>query len=111
VVLLFALIIIFVTYLYLSYLNIMQVFTNKHSDNILNKLNNNNLKYVPNFLKPLLSKILTNFFNLHRTFYKYFIFIAIILIIFNLLLSIFITVELITNLDQYVEVYKTYPKR
>jgi len=99
----------FVLAIYLGYLSLMQVITNKYSDRVL-LFFENRLSIIPVWTQNMFKKLATNFFNLHKNFFKYILIFAIVLFFFCLICSLIINADLIANFDNYVKVYLRYRK-
>jgi len=110
--LLICLIGIFIFAVYLAFLNIMRVFSINYSSSILSYIKDStNLLLLPVWFRSLLNKSLEVWFNIYTKFSKYLVIFSIVLFFFYFFLSAFIVMELIINLDQYVEVYQTFYKK
>lgn len=91
-------VVMFLIFVYLSILVIMQIIVNTQSDNTIFFINRFSL---PLWFKYLLISILNNTLKLHRNFYKYIIVFNIFLFCICSLFSIFLVSDLITNVDYY----------
>jgi hypothetical protein len=102
----------FIFVAYLAFLNIMRVLSLKYSTKILAYIkDSNNFRILPIWFRNILNKSLEVWFDIYTKFSKYLIIFSIIFFFFYFFLSTFIVMELIINLDQYVEVYQTYYKK